>query len=355
MRRGLLTFALALFLGCFLMSSTFAGNLGETWSMGGEFQLEYVDTEGDDVVGEDDAHLQVNGFDIYPKAEVAENVVAQAGISFGQWGAELWQAKVTFSDLPANSEFMIGLDNRFSHISRGTNKHTFTTNGFSRSEEMKLQWKSTFDPMYAVISLSQGLRLRGRGINEDSSYAILGDRSLTSGYKGLKEVGLGLGYDGEFGEQELGALLFGYVAELSDEDIAVLQANLSTYVSNDDDQNRIGLNLTYGWNSLGAVLQYITAKDGLLDRTAWFIQPSYTFDIADKAQTIRIRYGELDVDNTNALALPMTWDREEVTIGLKSSIVDNVSLKTEYTINDEATGAAEVDNNEFCMQLGVNF
>jgi len=105
--------------------------------------------------------------------------------------------------------------------------------------------------------------------------------------------------------------------------------------------------------------QYISAKDGELERRGWYIQPLYKIPVGAKylkSVTPFFRYGELDTRKIPAVfSDPLTWDRQKVTLALIADLIDQVKLKFEYKMNDEDTGGGEVDNDEFVGQLEMKF
>ncbi len=190
---------------------------------------------------------------------------------------------------------------------------------------------------------------------------MLQDDTRKSSYNGIKEVSGGLGFKSELGDGgKIDIMAWGLYNQLSEGDVETLQDALSGYTSEDDRQSRVGLNLEYSLADFNLVAQYIEARDGDLDRKAWFVQPSYLIRLPSNRQywkehRLLVRYGQLNVDHTKAFDDPASWDRDEWTLAVISNIVENFSLKTEYTIDDEDTGDREIDNNELLLQLEYEF
>ena len=105
--------------------------------------------------------------------------------------------------------------------------------------------------------------------------------------------------------------------------------------------------------------QYLKAKDGCLDRTGWFVQPSYKVTVPKwqrfNGYEFVYRYNDLDVDLPNDPADFLTWNRQQQIFALIISAYKNVKLKTEVFINDEDTGADDIENDEFLTQLEIKF
>jgi len=334
---------------------------GARFEIGGELELEFINTQDDAFISEPEPHFQLDKFVLLPKVHLSDNATLEAELEFTQSSVKVVVGTLTFSDLPLDSELKIGLDCRFIAPSRKTEGYPLNGNAFWRDEELGLTWSTKREPFYGILSVSQGLELDSRGVGEDNSYRMLHDNVLVGSYGGVKEVGVGLGFAQELGR--LGAvdvLGFGFFNELSDADVAFLKANLSGYTSNDDEQHRAGLNLDYDLGNFNFFTQYIAARDGDLSRYGWYVQPSYKVTLPVKWKYFKthdflVRYGRYDVDAPKSFGLPATWDREELMFAVISEVMKNVKLKTEYSINDEKTGSGAARNDELLMQLEVRF
>ena len=74
-----------------------------------------------------------------------------------------------------------------------------------------------------------------------------------------------------------------------------------------------------------------------------------------KSLEFLLRYEQYNVDLLRAPTDSRTWDRQTTTLAVTSEIVSGFKVKTEYYINDEDTGGADVANDEFLVQLEVKF
>lgn len=337
---------------------------GKNWEIGGELELEFVDTQDDTNIGEPEPHFQIDKFSLIPRVHFAEDITLEADLYFQDSSARVDEAFVTFAKLPFNSELKVGLDDRFIMPKRMTERWPLAATAFWKDEEFGITWSTEQEPFYGILTWSQGLEIDETDVGEDDSsgnYAMLHDDSRRSNYGGIKEVGVGLGLKQELGDLgEVDILGFGYFNELTDNDISTLKSDISSYTSNDDEQYRIGANFDYTLRNFNFFAQYIDAKDGDLDRYAWYVQPSYKVELPFgwkycNDHTFLVRYGEYDVDTTKAFGNPCTWGREELTFAVITEVAKNIKLKSEYTIDDEKTGDGEVDNDELVVQLELMF
>ncbi|MFT5206861.1 MAG: hypothetical protein ACI9CF_000602 [Candidatus Omnitrophota bacterium] len=333
--------------------------------LGGEVEIEIVDTEDDVATGEPEQHMQIDKVRLELEVQINEDMRFEADIDFADGGVDLDEYYFIFQNLPLNSTLQVGLDDRFFKGPRGTERYPLAANAFWRDEELGLLWEAEVNDVYIAFSLSQGLELDTRDIGEDDStgdaYALIHDDSRGAAYNGFHEFSGGLGYEFDLGEAgQLEILAWGLISKLSNADKAFLTTSLNNYSSTDDDQTRIGLNFEYSIGSLGLAGQFIDARDGDFDRYAWYLQPTFDFTLPvdwkyGTEQQLLFRYGQLMIDNDATFNLPGTWDREEYTFALITQIAENMKLKTEYTIAEEETGARDINNNELMLQLEYQF
>jgi hypothetical protein len=331
------------------------------FEIGGELELEYVNTENDVSTEEPNPHFQLDKLVLKPKVSFNEDIQLKAEIDIDQSSAEVTNCYIQFSEIPFLNYIKVGLEDRFISMNRKTESYPLAGNSFWRDEELGIFMYKEYKPFYAHFSVSQGLEIDSKQVGEDSSYKMFHDNTRTSNYVGIKEAGLGLGVKKELGK--LGALdilLFGYTGKLSNEDIGELKSLLSDYSSNNDNQYKSGLNFNYKIQNFNLSAQYIQARDGSLDRDVWYIQPSYKIELPFNFKYLKdyeclVRYGKYNIDTQRSFSKPATWDREELTFGVIAEVKKDVKLKTEYCINDEKTGSSKVNNDEFLMQLEVKF
>ena len=126
---------------------------------------------------------------------------------------------------------------------------------------------------------------------------------------------------------------------------------------------RIGGRLVYKYKfdklkELTLVGEGARFDDGVLERTAWYVQGSHKWKFKRTylcSFEPLIRYGKLDTDWTKSFSKSASWDREMLTVALITELAKNVKLKAEYYINDEKTGDRSVNNDEFLVQLEYKF
>ncbi|MEA3358328.1 MAG: hypothetical protein U9R17_02810 [Thermodesulfobacteriota bacterium] len=337
---------------------------GAKFEIGGELEIEFVDTQRDEETDELEPHFQVDRLKLSPKVKFSEqNVSMKADIDVDTDGAELDEVYIKFSKLPLKSSLKIGLDDMFLKPDIKTERYPLSAIAFWRQEETGIFLKSKFySPFYLNLSYCNGLELDDKKTGEDSSYKIIGVDKRNKDFSDQMELGIGLGSDLYFGTLGmLDVLGFYYLGELSNADIEFLNDKVSGYDSTESALYRYGINLDYNLEDFNLFLQFIRAKDGALNRYAWYIQPSYKFNLPwdwryFNSHTLLARYGRLHLTDIDAVFTdPLTWDRGELTLAFMPEIYKNIKLKAEYTINTEKTGNGKVDNNEFLIQLELGF
>ncbi len=335
---------------------------GMQYKLGGELEFEYVDTQDDAETDQPSGHFQLDKFTLMPDIQVSDSVILHSLLLFGADRAYASEAYATFSGLPLNSSLKIGLDDRFIYEKpeRKTEAFSLIDTAFARDDEFAITWNGRRKSLYWMLSLSNGLALGQQAPGEDASYKLLHDNRQLSDMNDNKEVGLGVGWKYiHTREFFVDALMFGYMARLSSDDIGVLQG-IAGYGNSESDLNSMyGFSIegTLGGISLGG--KYIRANDGVLDRYGWFFQTSYRIGLDDRKLFIAvvplIRYGGLAVDLPKTPGDPLTWDRNMTTLALLIEIAKGLMLKTEYYLNGETTGGDNVKNDELLMQMEIRF
>ncbi len=332
----------------------------------GEIEWEFVDTGKDVSTGEAEPHFQLDKIRLEPEIQITENIRFEADLDFAESEVDPDEFYFIFKNLlPFNTTLQIGKDDRFFKANHLTERYPLIANAFWRDEEVGFLLESEFETFYTALAWGQGTELDLRPTGEDDSvsdaYSVLHDDHRKSAWNGIKQVSAGIGIKKELDDLgEIDVLVFGLYDHLSAADIAVLKANLNSYGVETHDQYRAGVNLEYERENFHFFGQFIDAKDGQLERYAWFVQPSYKFELPFGWKYINdhrllFRYGALVVDSPKTFDKPVSWDREEFTFAVITDIVENFKLKTEYTIEKETTGAGDIDNNEFVMQLEYEF
>ena len=337
---------------------------GAKFEIGGELEIEFVDTQRDVETDEPKPHFQIDRLKLSPKVKFSEqNVSLKADIDIDTDGAELDEVYIKFSKLPLKSSLKIGLEDMFLKPDIKTERYPLAATAFWRQEETGIFLKSRFySPFYLNLSYCNGLELDDKKTGEDNSYKIIGVDKRNKDFSDQMELVLGLGADLYLGKRGmLDVLGFYFSGDLSDADIAFLNKKVSGYNSTESALYRYGINLDYSIEEFNLFLQFIRAEDGALNRYAWYIQPSYKFNLPwdwryFNSHTLLVRYGRLHLmDIDEVFGDPLTWDRDELTLAFIPEIYKNIKLKAEYTINTEETGNGKIDNNEFLIQLELGF
>ncbi len=335
------------------------------FEIGGELELEIVDSQSNnDAENNPNPRMSLDKIVITPKVQVAPDILFKADIEFGPDKAvKLDEAWVKFSGFPMNAWVTLGQEDPFIHVSRKTESYPILGHAFWQDEDLGVFMGGDAGPLYWRLSATNGRRLKDRQIGEDSTYKITTDDDDNGEPNANKQIGIGLGVNHRFKEgHKVDILPFWYTSDLTMLDITYLNGisgygALPTSASNND-QTRYGVNLDYVLRQFSFFAQYMMAEDGVMDRDGWYVQPSYKHKLGmNRLQSVEflLRYEQYNVDLTNVATDSRTWDRQTTTLALVSEIVKGLKVKTEYYINDEDTGGAEVDNNELLLQLEVKF
>jgi hypothetical protein len=333
----------------------------KAFSFGGKLRLNMIFPQQDPAIQEPKEHCRIEKLILEPAVRLSDEIRSLASIELEQNEAELTILVVEFHNRTENSRFRFGLDERFIKPRRATEHFPLANTAFSRDEEMGIFYAGDFRSWYVRASLCQGLELNLKQAGEDESCRLLHDHSKTNNYSGIREYGLGLGTRHNFGTVAcVDILAFGYLNTLSANDIVTLKTELPGYVSDDIVQSRAGLIMDTAWKHLHMYGQLIYARDGQVNRNAWYIQPSYTFTLPFDWKYCRkneflSRYGRYTIDTTRVFVNTATWNRDELSFAMLTTIMENLVLKNEYTFYGEETGGNSVSNDEFVMQMELKF
>jgi hypothetical protein len=337
---------------------------GFSFSLSGELELEYVDSESNNDAGNTPyGHFQVDKFTLLPLIKIDEDITFGSLLLFKSSSARVDEVYIKFNKLVYDSQFKIGADDRITNEwpKRRTEAFALIDSAFARDDEMGVTWsRSRSNDFFWSVTLSNGYKLGKSSASEDKSYKFLHDDRQTSDANQNKTVGLGIGWNlNNKKSNRLGIMLYGYSGKLSDDDLTIIQSIAGYGASNDKSNYRYGfaLNATAGnWN-YGA--KNIIARDGVLNRDGWYVQAGHTFKFSGsnylRSVEPFIRYGEMNVDLINDVSDSLTWDRSMTTFAVLLSIRNNFKIKIEYYLNGEQTGAGEVDNDETVIQFEAKF
>lgn len=335
---------------------------GQRFKLGGELELEYVDTENGINIANPYEHFQIDKFTLLPGAQLTDNITLEALLLFKPDKATLSEVYVIFNDLPFDSQLTIGLDDRFINEwpSRRTESFALIDTAFARDDTIGAVWERKKGKFFWHFSLTNGFELNSSGPSEDKSFKFIHDNRQSTDANNNKAVGFALGRRFDVAENTTMALMgFGYWGKLSTDDVTFMQGVSGYGLSADDTHYRYGLALDLKGKSFNLGAKVIHARDGVLERNGWYLQTGYTFKLPKNrfAKSIEpfIRYGVLNVNLPNVITDSLSWDRSMTTLALLTTIRKNMKLKIEYYLNGESTGGAKVDNNEFMMQLEVKF
>ncbi|HOE10859.1 MAG TPA: hypothetical protein PLQ35_11525 [bacterium] len=342
-------------------------SLRRKWlELGGEIELEYRDTQRErhsraDVTEDPYGQFQIDHVRLSPRVRFTDDLILEADFDAGQQAtSDLQEVYLLWRNLPLHSELTIGQQKKFFRPDRKTESYPLAGTAFWHDRDLGVSGKSEWGPFYSHLAVMNGLRMDDDEIGEDESFPILADDLEYGDSNANKEISAGLGWkekSGEWGKIDL--MLFGVWGELSDDDeIFLLGLPKYRLIQDGNDRNRYGANLDYQWNEANLFFQYITSDDGGLERDAWYLQSSYRFKPELKyllSVEPLVRYGELNLNLDPVSTNSRTWDRRQWTVALIMELVKDVFLRTEYTINDEETGADDIRNDEALIQLELRF
>lgn len=342
---------------------------GKNWKLGGKLEVDYVATKEHAGMDEKSPYFNFYAFKLYPEILFTDDISMKGEIEFGRTAVELKKMYMLFEGLPYKTYIKPGLDYRFIRPSRKTARYPLAGNAFWRDSELGIFAGGEFDPLYWRFSYTSGETLASRKVTEDNSIPMIHDSIRTSDYVAPPgEIGLGLGLKKDLQAYgKIDALGFWYFSKLSSADENFLLTNVANYSSTGRTQYKYGANINYSVSDANLFTQLIKAQDGDLSRFAWYIQPSYSLDFAKMfnrpgwkyfyAVEPLFRYGGLYSNLNRVSSNSLTWDREEYTVGAKTTIFKNIYLKTEYNIDHCYQG--EGGNNrfygEFIARLEADF
>jgi hypothetical protein len=268
---------------------------------------------------------------------------------------------------PTTNFLKVGLLNRFFEPKKVF--ESFPLSGFAwwEDEEFLFVYGGELNDgwLYWRTDIARANELDDKAPTENGQFELIHD-DRRAGMDNTDEIGNsfagGGGIGVKFNTEDLGKfdiLAFGRSGKLTDDDVSWLQglAGYSATETNDD-YSRAGVNLDYKLGSFGLRAQFMYAKDGVLDRKGWYIEPYYKIPVGWKylkSITPAVQISFLDVDLTDTPTDARTWDREKYTFGFIFQINKNLKWISEYSINEEDTGGADVNNNEFISQLKFSF
>lgn len=335
---------------------------GARFELGGELEIEFVDTEKDEATSEPEPHFQIDQLYLYPKVTLVDNIILSSDIAITSSSASVEEVWAKFAGLTFNSWVEIGLNDSFiADIDRKTEAEILIETAFYRDDDIGLTFGGEpVDWLYWRLSATNGLDLDQKGPGEDNSYKIIHDDRNTSNANKRPMLGFGIGLKSALTDLgKIDILPFYYTGKLSGTDVTFLQAIPGYGTEVDDDKIRYGVNARYDFGDITVIGQYIKADDGKLDRCGWFVQPSYKIKVPGwsifNSYDLVYRYNDLDVDLANVTASSLTWDRKQHIIGLVTDMYKGIKLKSEYSFNQENTGDGNINNDEFLTQLEIKF
>jgi hypothetical protein len=366
--------------------------------VGGEMELEYVDTqmERDSLADRTEypsGRLQIDFAGVTVKASLSEDIFARLEARFRPAEpVDLQEAIFRVEGLPAGGYVQLGWDNRIMKPRRRTEAYPLVGTAFWKGKELalgagidlelfRIREKGSGDAgldapgkkgktvhslsLVFEASVGNGMPLGKRPAGEDPSFRVLGYDEMDIDFNAGKEAALLLGVKGRlFSALRYDLSAFACASTLTDEDRQVLWDLPGYGTPQSRDHYFYGYTARLRWEGIEFLAHLCNGRLGRLGRAAWFVQASYRFRWKGiEALGTRLlsslrpifRYGALDLDTVPDPADSLTWDRERITAALHVEIMDNALLKIEYTVNNETTGDRLVLNDELVVQVEVRF
>lgn len=390
----------------------------EWFSLNGEWEFEYVDTQTDEfsaTKGNSQPHWQHDKFLLKPKITLSKNLYMKGELEFARDTARIEEFHAHFTGLPLDSQIILGFDERFSKADKGfdmadrkTESYPLIGTAFWRDEMYSIQWggKTKTDAgmlkdVFWRVHWGDGLALDDRDIGEDDAPGNaeithdndqLASGSGLSTLKNKKELGFGLGFTFE-PTKNYKFDIAGWIldSELHDDGDKGQLTNIVGYsaldpqstitAATDDTMTRIGYRTTHKFKSDAGetmfVYEYAEAEDGKLERYGNYGQLSHKFkfkpliggEFLNSIEPL-VRFEDYHTNLARSFTgngYGETWDRKQEVYALLLGLVSNnklkATLKLEYLMNEEKTGAIpgnstqenDPDNDEFLAQFEFKF
>ena len=248
---------------------------GAKLEIGGELELEIIDSERDGRTMTDSAGDAIKGTNnnnpfqrmsldkivITPKVRFDSDILFKADIEFGpDKPVKLDEAWIKISGLPLNSWITFGQEDSFIHVSRKTESYPILGHAFWQDEDLGVFAGGTQGPVYWRFSVTNGRRLADRQAGEDDVFPITTDDDDNGENNGNKQIGIGLGLNHAFkAGHSINLLPFWYTADLSSKDVSYLNKITNYTGGSDDTQSRYGVNLDYVLGGFSFFSQYLMA------------------------------------------------------------------------------------------------
>lgn len=354
---------------CFLLAGPVRG---EEFEIHWELEFEFADNTADDVNG----GFQVDKFVIQPKYSIDDFLKVSAQFYFRSKGNPyLNEVHAKFINLPLDTWLDVGLYERAikDHHSRLTETYSLYGNAFYRDDTYGISWgnwekKFKAPQLYWIVSVTEGFEVGhvqpgelvpGAGGGDDK---LIQDDLIDTEDLFYPEIGLNVGYNGEFGDVKADIMVFYYSDKLKANEKADLAGYLSldqqSELDNDNLVSRAGLQGKIAIGDLGLFAGFISANDSGLTRTSYLVEASYKVRLEGdifRSITPVLSYSGYTLTGDPDPAIAESWNRSQIILGAIVQMKEKSKLKLEYVINTEDTGNGSTKNNEIVLQLEVKF
>ncbi|OQX95461.1 hypothetical protein B6I21_05325 [candidate division KSB1 bacterium 4572_119] len=349
--------------------------------LSGEVEMEFIDVEGQGGFSHQDLtyqkvktrspHMRIDKAVFATKIIYNENLSYEIQFRYDDDDAYVDKHFATLKIPKINTVFEIGKNRPLVHMKRRTEGYPLIGTAFWKGREYHVTSNTAFAlteniKLIGGLSFAMKRPLASDDAAEDKSFKMLvyGDYQTKDGQT------FEYGAVGGFEAYGLYGMGWYYSSKLIDDFDwkTQLSQTLAQYDLLGDRTDlthwwyggRVGFDR---WN-IRARAEYIESLDGLLPRDGYYAECSYRINVSSFLPIKNIeplfRFGALTVrDHPELLGETATWDREMTTLALLTRINDNLTLKFEYYLLNEVTGAEPPDDsvkdNQFLTQISFGF
>ena len=311
---------------------------------GAELEFELSDAGSD--AAEPDPHFQVDQLYLYPELLLTPAVNLHAEIAVKGDGTIIEEAWARWTAQDERFWVKAGLEDPvIAQVDRVSEAEILLETAFYRSDEMGVQAGGLLrDGVEWWASATNGTALGLKQPSEDAAFPMMHDARRLDG-AGALTFGAGIRLAAAAGSGTAWVMPFAYRGEVD-------QSLPELGIAEDDRKERRGANVGWDGERLTLLGQVLDARDGSFERSGFFLQPTVALG---PHYALTYRYNRLDVGAAPIAGDSRTWDRMQHVLALVATLADGLLLKTEYYVNGEETGGADVANDELLLQLELKW
>ncbi len=377
---------------------------GEWWKLGGKLEFEFLDTQADrnevDVTtsareADGASTFQLDKVVLKPEVFFNDDITMVAVIEFAgttdgkantvnvdeaylRW--ENFLEYVCLPKDPTNTYLMVGDMNYFEKTwkpgKRGTENYDLVTNTFFRDDDLGIRVGGHMDlhPLlnpFWYAQISNGDRIDDRSIQDASGpfeMLVYDENNVDYNNHKMWRGGVGNSMDMEkCGTVDVLGWFSTEDLDLNDingkiDDVAGFSA---AFPDPEVEANVYGFIGSYELGDFQFVAQFAHGPVSNLEIDTYEFRPSYKIHLpgVDRggrkfftAVELLYSYSRYQLKNLGRVPVDArTWDRQKHIVAAIFDITKNITLKCEYSVNNEETGGPDVQNNEFLAHLSIAF